>query len=37
MLGNYAVANFHLTDDGHGGTQVFDPPVSSWSAIAPPH
>jgi hypothetical protein len=37
MLGNYVAANFHLANDGHGGTRVFDPPVSSGSAIAPPH
>jgi autotransporter passenger strand-loop-strand repeat protein len=37
MLGSYVAANFHLADDTHGGTLVFDPPVSSGSAIAPPH
>ncbi len=37
MLGSYVAANFHLADDGHGGTLVNDPPVSSGSAIAPPH
>jgi autotransporter passenger strand-loop-strand repeat protein len=37
MLGSYVAANFHLTNDGHGGTLVSDPPVSSGSPIAPPH
>jgi autotransporter passenger strand-loop-strand repeat protein len=37
MLGSYVAANFHLADDTHGGTLVFDPPVSSGSSIASPH
>ncbi len=36
MLGNYAARDFTLADDGHGGTLVSDPPVSSGS-LAPPH
>jgi autotransporter passenger strand-loop-strand repeat protein len=36
MLGQYAAGN-HLSDDGHGGTLVSDPPVSSGAAIAVPH
>ena len=37
MLGSYVAANFHLATDGHGGTLVSDPPLSSGSAIALPH
>ena len=29
MLGNYTLANFHVSSDGNGGTSVVDPPVSS--------
>jgi hypothetical protein len=29
MLGSYVAANFHLANDGNGGTLVSDPPVSS--------
>jgi hypothetical protein len=36
LLGQYVTANFHLSADGHGGTLVKDPPVSSAAAIAPP-
>jgi hypothetical protein len=37
MLGSYVAANFSLSNDGHGGTLISDPPVSSGAAIAPPH
>ena len=37
MLGSYVAANFHLADDHHGGTLVFDPPVDSSGHLAPPH
>jgi autotransporter passenger strand-loop-strand repeat protein len=38
MLGQYTAASFHLIDDTHGGTLVFDPPVSSGEpALVPPH
>src|SRR5205814_8683656 len=37
LLGQYVTANFHLSDDGHGGTLVVDPPVSSGAGIATPH
>ena len=37
LLGDYTAANFHLADDGHGGTMVTDPPVSSGTALATPH
>ncbi len=33
MIGNYAAANFHLADDGHGGTMVTG---SSTASDAPP-
>ena len=29
LLGQYVVANFHIQNDGHGGTVVMDPPVSA--------
>jgi hypothetical protein len=31
MLGHYTIGNFHLANDGAGGTLVTDPPVSSQS------
>jgi len=37
MLGNYVAANFHLANDGTGGTLVFDPPVDSGGHLAPGH
>ena len=38
MLGSYVAANFHLADDHHGGTLVFDPPVSSGGpGLTTPH
>jgi hypothetical protein len=36
MLGNYAVGNFHLANDGAGGTIVTDPAVSSGQSVAAP-
>jgi hypothetical protein len=27
LLGNYVVGNFHMANDGNGGTLVTDPPV----------
>ena len=29
LLGNYMASQFNIATDGHGGTIVFDPPVSS--------
>ena len=29
LLGQYAASNFNTQPDGHGGTLVLDPPVSS--------
>jgi len=29
LLGQYAASNFNIQTDGHGGTLVLDPPVSS--------
>jgi hypothetical protein len=38
MLGQYSLGSFNLTTDGHGGTLIHDPPVSSGGPpIAPPH
>ena len=37
MIGAYGVENFTLSDDGHGGTMITDPPVSSGAGIATPH
>jgi autotransporter passenger strand-loop-strand repeat protein len=43
LLGQYMAQQFHVTPDGHGGTLVTDPPVSSSTAVAslttpsPPH
>jgi hypothetical protein len=37
LLGQYVTANFKLSDDGHGGTLIVDPPVSSGSGVAPPY
>jgi hypothetical protein len=33
--GSYAAASFAFADDGHGGTLVFDPPVTNPSPSAP--
>jgi hypothetical protein len=32
--GSYTLASFHLTDDGHGGTLIKDPPAASPANIA---
>jgi len=37
MLGDYVAGNFTLSADGHGGTLIHDPPVSSGSGFATPH
>jgi hypothetical protein len=37
LLGQYTAGNFNLSADGHGGTLVSDPPVSSGGGLAPPH
>jgi hypothetical protein len=37
LLGNYALGNFHMADDGNGGTLVSDPPVSSGGQLTQPH
>jgi autotransporter passenger strand-loop-strand repeat protein len=36
MLGSYVAGNFNLSTDGHGGTLVSDPPVSSGAGFATP-
>jgi large repetitive protein len=33
LLGNYSLANFTASSDGHGGTSVVDPPVACGSAL----
>jgi hypothetical protein len=33
LLGNYMAANFVASSDGHGGTSVVDPPISSSSQV----
>ncbi len=33
--GSYQLANFKFADDGHGGTLVYDPPVSPATATSP--
>jgi hypothetical protein len=39
MIGNYTLANFNTkaADDGHGGTLITDPPVSSGAGVATPY
>jgi hypothetical protein len=37
IIGAYSSASFMLSDDGAGGSVTSVPPVSSGSAIAPPH
>jgi len=37
LIGTYQLNDFHVSDDGHGGTLLTDPPVSSGTRIAPPH
>ena len=36
LLGKYVTANFKLSTDGHGGTLIVDPPVSSGSPVVTP-
>jgi hypothetical protein len=33
LLGNYSLANFTASSDGHGGTSVVDPPLACGSAL----
>jgi hypothetical protein len=37
MLGNYTIDNFTSAADGHGGTLIGDPPVSSGGNLVTPH
>jgi hypothetical protein len=37
LLGNYVVGNFHMANDGNGGTLVTDPPVDPPSFGQPVH
>jgi hypothetical protein len=37
LIGNYQAATFTSANDGHGGTLITDPPVSSGNGIASPH
>jgi autotransporter passenger strand-loop-strand repeat protein len=37
MIGAYVVEQFSLSTDGHGGTMINDPPVSSGSIATPQH
>ena len=37
LVGQYVVGNFHLANDGNGGTAVTDPPVDSGGQFAQPH
>jgi hypothetical protein len=34
LLGNYSLANFTVSSDGHGGTSLVDPPIGSGNHIA---
>jgi autotransporter passenger strand-loop-strand repeat protein len=34
LLGQYVAGNFHVSTDGHGGTYVTDPPVSTSQTVA---
>ena len=36
LIGNYLAATFTSATDGHGGTLIADPPVSSSQAVAAP-
>jgi len=36
LIGNYSLGSFQKVNDGHGGTLISDPPVSSGQAIAAP-
>ena len=33
LLGNYSLANFTASSDGHGGTSVVDPPLTGGSVL----
>jgi hypothetical protein len=33
LLGNYSLANFTASSDGHGGTSVIDPPLTGGNAV----
>ena len=37
LLGQYIASSFATASDGHGGTLISDPPVSSGSGLATPH
>jgi len=37
LIGAYTVSSFKTSADGHGGTLITDPPVSSGAGVAPPH
>ena len=37
LLGQYVTGQFHMVNDGHGGTLVTDPPVDSAGHLASPH
>jgi autotransporter passenger strand-loop-strand repeat protein len=37
LLGQYVTGQFHMANDGHGGTMVTDPPVDSAGHLASPH
>jgi hypothetical protein len=37
MIGNYVLGSFKTNTDGHGGTLLTDPPVSSGSTLAAGH
>ena len=37
LLGQYVTGQFHMANDGHGGTLVTDPPVDSAGHLVSPH
>jgi autotransporter passenger strand-loop-strand repeat protein len=37
LLGQYVTGQFHMANDGHGGTLVTDPPVDSAGHLTSPH
>jgi autotransporter passenger strand-loop-strand repeat protein len=37
LIGTYVVGDFKTANDGHGGTRLTDPPVSSGAGIVSPH
>lgn len=37
LLGNYMNAAFVASSDGHGGTNIVDPPASAQALLALPH